>query len=193
MSDAGCAAPIDLDVLLAYWLHETDARATDAIDAHLLGCDTCGERFDEVAALAHGVRAAFMHGRVGVVLAPAFVERLAARGLRLREYRVPRDGSVNCTVAPDDDVVLGRFEVPLAGVGRLDAVARSSPSGAEERLLDIPFDAGRDEVILVPRMDQLRALQASQYELQLIAVDESGGERPLGRYRMNHRPWPAGG
>lgn len=46
--------------------------------------------------------------------------------MRIREYRLPPNGSVNCTVAPDDELLVTRLEAPLEGVERLDAVARLS-------------------------------------------------------------------
>ncbi|MDZ5461717.1 RNA polymerase sigma factor, partial [Azohydromonas lata] len=57
------------------------------------------------------------------VAGPRFVERLAAQGLRLREYRVPCNGSVNCSAAPQDEVLVGRLQVALQGVRRLDVAA----------------------------------------------------------------------
>jgi hypothetical protein len=107
--------------------------------------------------------------------------------LRLREYRVPRDGSVHCTVAPDDDLLISRLQAPLAGVERLDLVTREGD--ATERLNDIPFSAAAGEVVLVPRVDRIRALRESTATMWLIAV-EQGGERVLGEYRFFHTPWP---
>jgi len=43
------------------------------------------------------------------------LDGLAERKVRLREYRVPRNGSVNCSVAPEDEMVIARLDVPLGG------------------------------------------------------------------------------
>ena len=46
---------LSFETLLDYWLQETDAAATEAIDEHLMQCDACGVAFDELVALAGGV------------------------------------------------------------------------------------------------------------------------------------------
>ena len=104
-------------------------------------CDACGQALDELIALGDGVRSAFRAGAVSAVTTSAFVQRLAGQGVRLREYRLPPNGSVNCTVAPDDDLLVSHLEAPLDGVQRLDAVdgvvararRRASPRGRAVR------------------------------------------------------------
>ncbi len=181
---------IAFDTLVGYWLGETDEAATDAIDEHLLGCDACGALLDEIIALGRGVRGAFANGLVATAVGGALVERLVERGVRVRQYRVPRDGSVACTVAPDDELVVSRLQAPLAGVTRIDVVARSSLSDGEQRRRDVPFDAASGEVVLAPKLAMVRQLPASRIEMQLIAVDAEG-ERLLGRYTLDHSPWKA--
>ncbi len=188
---SACASPIDVARLVDYWLGDADAAANDAIDEHLLGCDSCGATLDALIALGHGVRAAFDAGLVGTVVSAAFIDRLAERGLRVREYRVPNHGSVECSVAPDDDFVVSRLQASLAGVTRLDAVSRSA--AGEERRRDVPFDAARDELLIAPKVSRLRGLPASRLDLELIAVDAGGVERSIGRYTLNHHPWPHAG
>jgi hypothetical protein len=91
---------IPFELLLDYWLHETDAASTEQVDEHLMSCDACGDLLDGLVALGEGVRGAFRSGTVMAVASDAFVRRLDAQGLRLREYRLAPSGSVNCTVAP---------------------------------------------------------------------------------------------
>jgi hypothetical protein len=174
-------------VLVDYWLGDTDGPTTEAIDAHLLECDACGAEFDAIVALASGVRDAFAQGRVASVVTPAFVARLRADGRRVREYHVPRGGSVVCSVAPDDDVLVSRIAAPLAGVARLDAVlTRSRGVEGEERLQDLPFDAAATEVLIVNPLAEVRRLPSHDIVVRLLAVD-AGGERELGRYTFHHQ------
>ena len=181
----------DGDALLDYWLGDADAAASEAIDEHLLRCDTCGAAFDELVALSRAVRDAFAHGAVRSVLAPAFVERLKAAGRRVREYRVPHNGSVLCSVAPDDDLVVSRLAVPLHGVERLDAVvAHSMQPGYAERLHDIAFDASSAEVLFVPELRKLRSAPSHDFVVRLLAVD-AAGEREIGHYTFHHQGVPA--
>jgi hypothetical protein len=177
------------DLLLAYWLRETDASATDAVDEHLMQCETCGQALDAMVALGEGVREAFRAGAVAAITGRAFVQRLAAQGLRIREYRLPHNGSVNCTVAPDDDLLVSRLEAPLTGVQRLDAVIELSiEPGVRRELHDIPFDAEAGEVVQVVNVTQVKALPEHVMHLRLLAVDPVG-RREVGRYEFRHRPW----
>lgn len=186
------SAHLSAERLLDYWLHDGDAAATDAADEHLMQCDTCGRALDELVALGEGVRAAFRAGRVSAVTSDAFVRRLAAQGMQVREYRLPHNGSVNCTVAPDDELLVAHLEVPLAGVQRLDVVAElSTEPGVRHLLQDVPFDAQAGEVLHLPKLAEVRQLPAHTMEVALLAV-EPGGPRVVGRYTFHHRPWPGG-
>jgi hypothetical protein len=173
--------------LVDYWLGDTDPAATEAADEHLMHCEACGTRFDEVVALTRGAREAFVRGQVASVLSSAFVERLKAGGLRVREYRVPHNGSVNCTMGPEDDLLVGHMQVPLAGARRVDALLQLSlDPGREERLLDLPFDAQAEEVVLVPRVETMRGLPSHELRVRLMAVGERG-EREIGHYAFRHQ------
>lgn len=187
--DAGHLAGAEL---LAYWLHETDERTTDAIDEHLMQCERCGRALDELAALGDGVRAAFGAGTVAAVTSGAFVDRLAHQGLRIREYRLAPNGSVDCTIAPDDDMLVSRLAVPLEGVERLDAeLELSIEPGVRRELPDIPFAPGSGEVLSIAPAAVIKALPAHRAQVTLLAVTPGGARRELGRYTFNHRPWPA--
>jgi hypothetical protein len=178
------------DVLLDYWLHDTDAATTDAVDEHLMQCEPCGHALDELIALGDGVRAALRAGAVSCVASAAFVQRLLAQGLHVREYRLAHNGSVNCTVAPDDELLVAQLEAPLDGVERLDAVVQFSVEPAvQHRLEDVPFDAQSGRVLWLPKLDQVRQLPAHTAEVTLLSV-QSGGTYELGRYTFHHRPWP---
>ena len=187
----GAGGHLSVDALLGYWLSDAASAAeVDAVDEHLMQCDACGETLDELVALGDGVRAAFRAGAVSAVATAAFVERLAAQGVRLREYRLPPDGSVECSVAPDDDLLVSYLEAPLAGVQRLDAVTEwSLEPGVEHRLEDVPFDPQAGEVLYLPKIAAVKKLPENILRVRLLAV-ESGGAREIGRYAFFHRPWP---
>jgi hypothetical protein len=188
MSAASNHAPTD--VLLDYWLHDTDPATTDALDEHLMQCDECGQALDDLMALGDGVRAAFRAGAVSGVTSDAFLQRLVAQGLRVREYRLSHNGSVNCTVAPEDELLVAHLEAPLEGVERLDAVVQFSlQPDLTHRLDDIPFDARTGEVLWVPKLDAVRHFPAHTAQVTLLSV-RSGDTHELGRYTFRHRPWP---
>jgi len=178
----------DWQALVDHWFGDGDPAAADTIDEHLMHCDACGAEFDAIAALSQGVRAAFGQGRVATVLSVPFVERLKAAGRRVREYRVAPGGSVACAVAPDDDVLVSRLETRLQGVQRLDAVYTFSFAPDQEtRLADLPFDPDAAEVLLAPPIAEVRRQPSHEFVVRLVAVDDRGVDREIGRYSFQHR------
>lgn len=183
-----CRSPLDWDDLLAYWLGELDADSAAPIEEHYLGCDVCSRRLEQLARLARGVRTVAGSSGVNMVVTAPFVRRLSEQGLQVREYHVPPNGSVNCTVTPEDDVVVAHLEMPPSDAARLDLVTLDSAGEALLRQEDIPF--AHDSVVVSTRIATLRALPATTLRLRLLAVD-AGGERALGEYTFNHEPGPA--
>lgn len=183
-----CSAPIVSRTLIDYWLGDLDAEAEEGVERHLLGCAACSGDLAQWAALGDALRALACGAAVATIVSGEFVDRIVQRGLRVREYRVPCNGSVHCTVAPDDDVLISRLAAPLAGVARLDLLVQDEGDAAPTRLADIPFRAESGEVVLAPPIAHVRALPASTSRMQLIAVD-AAGERVLGDYAFVHRPW----
>ena len=188
MTQSVCTRPIPLATLLEYWLGELDEAQELRLGEHLLGCGHCSANLQRLVDLAGEVRAAVRAGAVPVVLTDTFVQRLAAQGLRLREYRVPHNGSVHCTVAPEDDLMITRLDAPLTGVGRLDVERLGGEGERLELLQDVPFDAATGEVVLAPRMERIRALPASTLRMRLLAVAPSG-ERVVGECTFHHTPY----
>ena len=184
MTGPVCRAPLDEDTLIAYWLGELDEAAEARIDEHVLGCDACGRALSQIVDLGDGIRAAFRRGSVRAFVSRAFVERVVERGTRVREYRVPCNGSVNCSVAPDDDLLAAHLEAPLAGVKRIDALSYVDDAPPEV-FRDLPFEAASDEVVLAPKIAYVRTLPSHSQRVRLVAVDD-GGERVIGDYTFNH-------
>ena len=190
MNPSICTTPIEFSTLIEYWLDELDESASEHVDEHILGCGPCSARLDEIAALGSAIRGAMERGEVRAFITGDFVRRLAERGLRVREYRVPRNGSVNCSVAPEDDVVVAHLEAPLEGVRRVDVVSQFEDHPPEV-IRDIPFDAASGEVVLAPKIASLRVMAAHRHKLRLVAVD-AGVERVIGDYTFHHGPAVSG-
>lgn len=187
---SGTANHLSTDMLTDYWLHDTDSATTDEVDEHLMQCEPCGQALDDLIALGDGVRAALRSGAVSCVASAAFVRRLTSEGLRVREYRLAHNGSVNCTIAPDDALLVAHLEAPLENVERLDAVVQFSVEpDVQHRLEDVPFDPKSGRVLWLPRIDRVRQLPAHTAEVTLLSV-QSGDMREVGRYTFRHRPWP---
>jgi hypothetical protein len=183
-----CARPIADDALLDWWAGELAPPERRRLEEHLLSCAACSARAHAVSALAGGVRELVREGRLSVVVLPVVLERLRREGRNIREYRVAPGGGVHCTVGPEDDVVLSRLVADLGDVSRLDLVSRVD-EGPEQRLTDVPFDAAAGEILFAPPADVLRAQPAHVQRLRLLAVGPQG-DRLLGEYTFDHRPWP---
>lgn len=181
-----CTNPIDFETLVAYWLGEVPDEREALLEQHLFGCAYCTGQLESLAGLASGVRAAVKDGTVSMVVSGPFVEAMKQSGLRLREYRVGPGGSVNCTIAADDDAVVSRLRAPLAGVKRLDVV---NIQGGEPdmRLADVPFDAQTGEVMMIPSTAWLKTMPAFTMRTRLIAVG-GAGDKPIGDYTFHHSP-----
>lgn len=186
MSPPSCDSPVEWETLLAYRLGELDAGSEARIEQRYLGCAVCSGRLEQLAAWTQGVRALAGQSGLDVVVSDPFVRRLAERGIHVREYRVPPNGSVNCTVAPGGDFVVARLEASLDDVERVDLVTVASER--EMRQEDIPFVGASGCVVWSPRIAALRALPAISLHIRLLAVDRDG-KRILGEYTFNHTPY----
>ena len=178
-----CAHPVEFDSLVEYWLGELEALAEAQIDEHLLGCDACGARLDEVISLGSGIRETFERGTVHAFVTESFVQSLARRGVRLREYNVPRNGSVNCTVHPEDQLLVARLEAPLEGVSRIDAIRGGDAPAHVFR--DIPFDPRSGAILLTPKIAAIRTMPSHRALVRLVAV-EGDAQRVIGDYTFIH-------
>src|SRR4029079_9949252 len=111
----------------------------DAVEQHLFECDACGARLQEVIALAQGVRALARGGSLRMVVSDTFLQRAREEGLQIREYTLPPGGSVQCTVAADDDILIGRLAANLSGARRVDLSLCDARGVERVRLADIPI------------------------------------------------------
>jgi len=192
MTTSTCQSPLDWDTLLAYWLGELDASNEARVEEHYLGCDPCSCRLEWLTALAREMQALTRKSGVNLILNDQFVHKLQQNGLQVREYRIPCNGSVNCTVGADDDIVVAYLEAPLTGVTRLDMVYLDPEGKTQARQEDIPFSAKSGEVVFSTRIETLRALPTMTLHVRLLAVEQTG-ERPLGDYRFMHRAYSVPG
>jgi hypothetical protein len=181
------------DLFLDWWAGELALPERRRVEVHLLSCGECAARLQLAGAVADGVRTLVREGRVPTVLTPAVLDRLRREGRKIREYRVAGGGGVQCTVAPDDDVLVARLELPPGGATRQGATRVDLVSciddGEERRVTDVPLDPAASELILAPSIDFVRSLPACVFVYRLIEVRPEG-ERPLGAYDFHHTPWP---
>lgn len=182
-----CSQPIDSAVLADYWIAALPSGEEEAVEEHLFECDECGDRLRETIALVEGVRGIAREGSLRMIVSDAFLRVAAEEGLRVRQYAPPAGGSVQCTVAAADDILIGRLAADLRGVKRVD-LSLCDGSGAElERLADIPVAPDVRDVILQESLPFAQAMATTTYIARLIGFDEAGEERLIGEYTFHHR------
>jgi hypothetical protein len=187
VSEATCTAPTPVTTLLAYWFGELEGAHETGLEEHIFGCETCSARLSQVVQLGEGIKRVTRAGGVHAVLTAEFIRRLQESGVRVREYRLQPGGSVNCTVAPEDDLVIAHLHAPLAGVRRLDMVLDDVGSGAHWHAEDVAFDPAAAEVVMVTNVTELRQLGVATLRARLLAVERET-EHVISEYTFNHSP-----
>jgi hypothetical protein len=181
-----CAQPIEAAVLMDYWLGALPSAAEEAVEEHLMSCDGCGDRLRAVIALAEGLRALARSGSLVVVISDQLVKHASETGQRVREYAPPPGGSVQCTVAADDDLLVARLAADLSGAARVDLSWCEPPGGEVLRMADIPVRGDTGTVICQQSITFAKASPSNTLIARLVAVDTEGTERPLGEYTFHH-------
>ena len=190
-----CSTPTEAAVLMDYWLAALTAEAEEALEQHLMSCDTCGNRLREVIALAEGLHALARSGSLQVVVSDQFVAHAAQTGLRVREYAPPRGEGVQCTVAADDDLLVARLALDVSTASRIDLSWCDQRGVEHQRMADIPIRADAGSVICQQSITWAKASPTATMIARLLAIDAEGGERLLGEYTFHHTrtiPGPPG-
>ncbi len=189
MTRLACTRPLSVAELTEYWLDELGEQRTAAVEEHLFACASCNAQLENIVSLGMATRELMRQGKVAITLTPGSLDRLKATGLRLREYRLDPGGSVNCTIAPDDDFVVSNLHAPLAGVRKLDLVLDDVEAGWDFRVPDIGFDPTSDAVIVILKAEELRRMHQATQRMRLFSMDETG-EHLLGEYVFHHTRQP---
>jgi hypothetical protein len=187
MNTRKCESHTPLMTLLEYWLGELDAARESPLEEHLFACSECHARLRQLVDLGREIRDTVCSGEIGMILTPSFVSRLQQSGLQVREYRLQPGGSVNCTIAPEDDLVIAYLQAPLGGVKRLDLVGHDITAGVDWRIEDIAFGPDSGDVAVATDTAALRRLAHATLRMELRAVD-GAQERLVASYTFNHSP-----
>lgn len=181
-----CQNPLNAAVLADYWIGALDAPEEEAVEQHLLACDSCGDRLRELIALAEGVRDLAREGTLRMVVSEAFLRRASEEGVHIREYAPPAGGAVQCTVTAEDDILVARLATNLGEARRVDLSICDERGLEQARLADIPVRPGAGSVIYQESMAFLKAAPSLTMVARLVSVDDAGGERLLGEYTFHH-------
>ena len=194
-SPAACANPVDAAVLMDYWLAALPSEEEQAVEEHLMTCDSCGDRLREVIALSEGLRALARSGSLVVVISDRLVTHAEEIGQRVRQYAPPAGGGVHCTVSADDDLLVARLAADLTGAPRVDLVWSDAQGVERLRMRDIPVRDDAGSVLVQQSITFAKASPSDTMIARLMAVDEAGAERLLGEYTFHHTrtiPGPPG-
>ena len=175
--------------VIQYWLDELGNERAAKIEEHLFACASCNAQLESIVSLGLATRQLVQQGKITTTLTPGSLRELKATGLRLREYHVDPGGKVNCTITPEDDLVVSHLHTPLAGVRRIDLVIDDIDTAWQIRASDIGFDPVSDEVVVIPRAEDVRNMHRATHRMRLFSVDDSG-ERLLGEYLFHHSRHP---
>jgi hypothetical protein len=182
----GCLQPLDTAVLADYWLAALSRSEEEAVEEHLFSCEECGARLRELIALAEAVRNLARQGSLLMVVSDAFVERVENEGMHVREYTPPIGGSVACTVAAEDDFLIGRLTADLRGAKRVDLSICDERGTERLRLADIPFNSAATGVAFQQPIDYAKSAPSDTMIARLVTFDDAGSERLVGEYTFNH-------
>ncbi len=182
-----CASPVDAAILAEYWLAALPSSEEEAVEQHLFTCDECGARLSETIALAEAVHELGRQGSLLMVVSNTFLERVAAEGLRVREYAPPKGGSIACTVTAEDDFLIGRLTADLSEARRIDLCLCDEHGNERQRLADIPFDRAAGEVAFQQPIGYAKAAPSETLIARLVGFDAASGEGLLGEYTFQHR------
>lgn len=184
----GCAAPLELAILVDYWAGDLERGAAERVEEHGFACDACARRWGAAASLARAIaRVAARRGGIAMPLTPALAARLADDGLAIREYRAAAGGLVACTVSSADDLLVAWLSAELPAAGRIDLAMADVTGTVVERMEDVPVDHAAGRVGYALPGDLARTWPATTFEVRLIAV-EAGGDRTLASYTFEHTP-----
>ena len=181
-----CSTPLDAAALMDYWLALLPESDQDAIEEHLLACDSCGDRLREMMALSEGLRTLARSGSLRVVIAEPLVERARETGRRVRQYSLAPGQSVPCTVSADDDLLVAHLAADLRGAARVDLSLCDAGGVERQRMTDIPVSPEAGSVIYQESITFAKVSPTSTMIARLLAVDAAGAERLLGEYTLNH-------
>ena len=175
-----CGSPIGWETLVDWWAGDLGEDEAEAIEEHLLGCESCSREASQVAETAEAVRT-----MVPPVVGPEKLRRLAGSGMRILEN--PVLPGQTCTFhypGAADLVVHVLGGLTLSSDARVEVTIRAEVSGdVLGRHEDAPFDAERGAVLLACQRDYAELDHDIVAEVRLR---DAPTETSVARYTIHH-------
>jgi len=178
--------------LIDYRFRELDSIHAQQIEQHLFECPYCARRAEFLTGLGKSIAEALARGGIASSASVAAVERARALGCSVRTYSIDPGASVNCTAAPDDEIIAVRLRVDASDLERVDIETEFKSLESDRQstsvLPDIGYDRSAGEVVYLHTGESVRSLPRSLWVLRLRTWGKQG-ERVYGPYTMKHTPW----
>jgi anti-sigma factor RsiW len=140
-----CTTPLSFETLVAYWAGDLPQPASDAVDAHVIGCERCATASEGIAVITEGIRAS-----ISPFITAGELAALRARGLRIDENPVRPGLRAPALFRGDVDLLIHRLgELDLSRAERVQVRVLSEKTG--EVMMEspaVPFEAGTGEVLI---------------------------------------------
>ena len=178
---APCTSPLAQETLVAYWADDLEAAQLDAVEEHLMRCESCTSEATRLSAVAFALSA---------VIAPfvdhAGLEALRARGsLQIRENVVQPDVRATVVFTADTDLLVHKLiGLDLTRASNVALTITVEETG-DVLLVEpsIPFDRDSGEVLVV--CQRHFASFPPNIVAEVRATGEGGTER-IARYPIPH-------
>ena len=185
MSDTRCAAPLGFAAVVDYWAGDLSREEEDRIEDHVFTCAICARDLSAAETLARGIATVAREGRLHSVLTDGILNRLAADGVRIRQYTLEGPAVVQCAVWADDDLVVARIRGDYADVEAVTIVTRRASGEEINRLSDVPVRPGQHEILNAFSAAHLRKLPATRVRVTVTGHTGSA-ERTIADYTLDH-------
>jgi hypothetical protein len=173
--------PIPFETLAALWAGELASEDADSIEAHLFSCDEC-------AATAHQLDRLLgtLYELIPPVLSRPHVERLVAKGTRVKELQITQPTGNEAVFTPDLDLIVFALHADMAGADRVDVEMHDAAGTPHLRFYHVPFDVTRGEVLVACQRhyeayDSL--LGAGRFK---VFAYTAGQRREVGSFAIKH-------
>jgi anti-sigma factor RsiW len=173
-----CSSPISWADLVLYWAGDLALAQAEAIEEHLMGCESCSTESARVSGVVEGLREL-----IPPVVSRAALDRLRARGMRIAENSFA-PGRQSVVFPRDVDLLVHRLaDFDLSQAGRVRVAVRIESTGdllVED--VNAPFDV--DDGVLIACQKHFANLPPDVL-FEVTAIEASGAERTA-RYLIPH-------
>jgi hypothetical protein len=182
---------VTLERLMSYRFGDLLPAEEEALEEHVFECADCAPRVSWLVSLDTAVRDAFARGELSFSASALTVAKAQSLGLKVRTYAIAPGGSVACTAAPEDDLLVTRLRIDVPNAQSLDLLSETTTLATGERHAgtrrDVPIDHSTGEAIFLFSAREVRSFPRSLWKLH--ATIDDGTRKHTALYTMDHTPW----